>query len=249
MPTRSRPPLLDTASRSAHEAQPRELRTFGRRRGRSLSARQHALLDETLPALALNLTEAGPQSLPKLFPLPVSEVWLEIGFGGAEHLIWQASTHPGVGLIGCEVFEDGIVKALAAVKERSLNNVRLCTEDARALLRWLPPGGLARVFVLFPDPWPKKRHAKRRLVTREFLDLLARVIGPGGELRVASDIGDYARLMLLAAQDHPAFVWQAQGPRDWRARGPDWPQTRYEAKALSAGRRCYFFHFTRTECH
>ena len=159
------------------------------------------------------------------------EVWLEIGFGGAEHLLWQARHNPEVGLIGCEVFEDGVVKALTGVAEHALANVRLSTDDARDLLRWLPPASLGRVFVLFPDPWPKKRHVKRRLVTRAVLDLLARVMTPRAELRIATDIGDYARTILLAARRHPALAWQAEGPRDWRERPADWPQTRYEAKA------------------
>ena len=138
-------------------------------------------------------------------------MWLEIGFGGAEHLVWQARHNPHAGLIGCEVFADGIVKAVAAIEEQALGNVRLYPDDARDLLRWLPEASLARVFMLFPDPWPKKRHVKRRLVTRALLDLLARAMAPAAELRVATDIGDYARTILLAARGHPAFVWQASG--------------------------------------
>ena len=167
-------------------------------------------------------------------------MWLEIGFGGAEHLLWQASRHPGVGLIGCEVFEDGVVKALAGIEQNDLNNVRLYTDDARALLRWIPAGSLDRVFILFPDPWPKKRHVKRRLISPAFLGSLARAMAPGGELRIATDIGDYARTMMLALREHPEFAWTAERPRDWRERPPDWPETRYEAKAKAAGRRCYY---------
>jgi len=178
-------------------------------------------------------------------PGTVSQVWLEIGFGGAEHLVWQARHNPHVGLIGCEVFEDGVVKALAAIEDQALTNVRLCTWDARELLRWLPEGSLKRVFILFPDPWPKKRHVKRRLVSRALLDLLARAMAPGAELRIATDIGDYARTILLAAASHPGFLWQAAGPEDWRTRGPDWPETRYEAKAIDEGHRCYFLRFFR----
>lgn len=205
-------------------------------------------MDDVLPRLRLDLTAAPPRPLEALFLAPVSEVWLEIGFGGAEHLIWQALHNPHVGLIGCEVFEDGIVKAVAAAEEHALLNVRLGSSDARDLLRWLPEGALRRVFILFPDPWPKKRHVKRRLVTRALLDLLARAMAPGAELRIATDIGDYARTILLAASAHPSFAWQAEGPEDWRARRPDWPQTRYEAKALGEGRRCYFFRFLRRAC-
>ncbi|HEY7669509.1 MAG TPA: tRNA (guanine(46)-N(7))-methyltransferase TrmB [Hyphomicrobium sp.] len=195
--------------------------------------------------MALDLASPCLRAPAALFGAPVSAVWLEIGFGGAEHLLWQARSNPHVGLIGCEVFEDGIVKALSGLEEQALANVRLSTEDARDLLRWLPEASLQRVFVLFPDPWPKKRHQKRRLVSPGLLDLLARVMAPGAELRIATDIGDYAGAILLAATAHPAFAWQAEGPSDWRRRGADWPETRYEAKAQKDGRHCYFFRFLR----
>jgi tRNA (guanine-N7-)-methyltransferase len=198
---------------------------------------------ETLPQLALELSGACPINVRELFTAPVSAVWLEIGFGGAEHLIWQARHNPGTGLVGCEVFEDGVVKALTAIEDASLQNVRLAVLDAREVLRWLPAASLARVFILFPDPWPKQRHRKRRLISRPFLDLIARVMAPGAELRIATDIGDYARSILLAAKDHPALLWQAAGPRDWRERPEDWPQTRYEVKARKQQHRCYFFRF------
>jgi tRNA (guanine-N7-)-methyltransferase len=237
---RSRRPPPEPGAQAA-----RELRSFGRRRGRKQSARQQNLLDEVLPRLALDLKAAPLTALSGLFTPPASVVWLEIGFGGAEHLLWQARHHPDVGLIGCEVFADGVVKAVSAIEEQSLANIRLSAEDARDVLRWLPPASLQRVFVLFPDPWPKKRHVKRRLVSPGLLDQLARVMAPGAELRVATDIGDYARTILLAVQRHAAFAWSAQGPRDWRGRGPDWPETRYEAKALREGRRSYYFRFLR----
>jgi tRNA (guanine-N7-)-methyltransferase len=222
-----------------------ELRSFGRRRGRRLSARQKTLLDEALPGLALDLASPSPPAFGALFPAKTSGVWLEIGFGGAEHLIWQARNHPDIGVIGCEVFEDGIVKAVAAIEEHGLPNVRLSANDAREVLRWLPEGSLQRVFILFPDPWPKKRHLKRRLISKGLLDLLARVMAPGGELRIATDIGDYAGAVLQAVSAQGIFEWQAKGPSDWRERGPDWPETRYEAKARAQGRRCYFFRFLR----
>lgn len=218
-----------------------ELRSFGRKRGRALSARQAKLLADTLPRVGLTLADPPPPQLAKLFVRPVEKVWLEIGYGGAEHLLWQAGQHRDTGLIGCEVFEDGVVKALAGIESAGLDNVRLYADDARELLRWLPPACLERVFILFPDPWPKKRHVKRRLIQPAFLAMLARVMAPGGELRIATDIGDYARTMLLALRQHPEFVWTAKGPRDWRERPADWPETRYEAKGKAAARRCYYF--------
>lgn len=248
LPTRSRGPLPDLGSGFAGERGAHELRSFGRRRGRPLSARQRSLLEELLPRLGLDLAGAPPRSLQALFPAPVSQVWLEIGFGGAEHLVWQGRHNAHIGLIGCEVFEEGIVKALSAVEEHALSNIRLSTDDARALLRWLPEASLSRVFILFPDPWPKKRHVKRRLVGAPLLDLLARAMAPGGELRIATDIGDYARTILLAARAHPAFAWQAEGPKDWRERGPDWPPTRYEGKAAQEGRHSYYFRLVRKSC-
>ena len=245
MPTRSRRPPPPEQGPAGRDERTRELRSFGRRRGRGLSARQQALLDEVLPRLRLDPAAAAPQPLRALFPACVSEVWLEIGFGGAEHLVWQARHNPHAGLIGCEVFEDGIVKALAAVEEHALQNVRIADADAREVLRWLPRGALARAFVLFPDPWPKKRHVKRRLVNEVLLDLMAEALAPGAELRLATDIGDYARTMLLALKGHAAFAWEAAGPEDWRRRPPDWPPTRYEGKALKEGRRPYYFRFRR----
>jgi len=222
-----------------------DLRSFGRRRGRKLSPRQQRLLENVLPRFQLDLRSAAPARLGDIFGSPVSDVWLEIGFGGGEHLVWQASRHPEIGLIGCDPFVDGMVKVLDAIEERDLPNVRLYPEDARSLLRWLPAASIGRAFVLFPDPWPKKRHAKRRLMGVETFGLLARAMRIGAELRVATDVGDYARTILLAAAAAPAFAWQAESPADWRLRGADWPPTRYEAKACLQGRRGYYFRFQR----
>lgn len=224
---------------------PGELRSFGRRHGRKLSPRQEHLLAELLPRVDVDLAAPAPARVAEMFGPAVGDVWLEIGFGGAEHLIWQAEHHPGIGIIGCEPFEEGVVKALAAIDSKGLRNVRVHADDARPLLRWLPEGSIGRAFVLFPDPWPKKRHAKRRLVAPPLLDLLARALRPGAELRIGTDIGDYARTMLIAFAAEPRFHWLAQGPSDWRQRPGDWPQTRYEAKAAREGRRRYYLRFTR----
>lgn len=244
MPSK-RPPADRGAETHDLDASWHELRSFGRRRGRKLSARQQHLFEEVLPRVSLPLRETCPQALAELFPSPVSRVWLEIGFGGGEHLLWQARANADVGLIGCEVFEDGIVKALSGVEADGLRNVKVCAEDARAVLRWLPSGTIDRAFILFPDPWPKKRHVKRRLINRALLDELARAMAPGGQLRIATDIGDYLRTILLAFRGRSEFLWQAGGPADWRERGADWPQTRYEAKAVREGRKRYYLRFGR----
>lgn len=230
---------------------PHLLRSFGRRRGRKLSPRQDTLMRDLLPKLCLDLQKPPPDDATHLFSPPVDRVWLEIGFGGAEHLLWQAKTHArpqhdqATGLIGAEPFEEGVVKALHGVETLGLSNVRLHPDDARPLLDWLPPGSLDRAFVLFPDPWPKKRHAKRRLVSPALLTALARVIRPGGELRLATDIAPYALEMLLAIRREGSFRWIATCAADWRERPADWPETRYEQKAGREGRTANYFRFTR----
>ncbi len=222
-----------------------DLRSYGRRRARPPSPRQQALWRDVLPRVAVPADAPALADLPALFPAPVREVWLEIGFGGGAHLVWQAKAHPDVGFLGCEPFEDGVIKVLSAIKVDGLTNVRLLAGDARPLLRLLPQAGIGRVFILFPDPWPKKRHHKRRLLSAATLDEIARILKPGGELRLATDAGEYACAMLQAALRNEALTWTARGPQDWRRRPPDWPQTRYEAKAVAAGRCCYFFRFER----
>ncbi len=231
--------------RAPDTSKDRELRSFGRRHGRKFSATQQRLVSDELPRLSVDLARAAPAALPDLFAGTVKDVWLEIGFGGGEHLLWQAEHHPHVGLIGCEPYLDGVVKVLSAMEERQLDRIRLHADDARPLLRWLPDASIARAFILFPDPWPKARHQKRRLVSPTLVSALARVMKPGAELRIATDIGDYARTALRALQPSPAFEWTATRPSDWRERPEDWPRTRYEEKALAAGRRCSYLRFVR----
>ena len=224
---------------------------YGRIRGKTLRASQKTYLAEGLEPLSLpSVTrEANPsRAAIDLTFTGGRPLWLEIGFGGGEHLIWQAVRHPDVTLIGCEPFEDGVVKVLTAIEEQNLGNIRLRGDDVRPLLRALPPQSIDRAFVLFPDPWPKRKHVKRRLVSKPLLDLLARVLRPGAELRIATDIGDYLRTMLIALMAHPDFAWAAARPGDWRVRPDDWPETRYEQKALREGRRGYFLRFRRRGC-
>jgi tRNA (guanine-N7-)-methyltransferase len=198
-----------------------------------------------LPLFALDLSQPPPTCIGELFAPPAADVWLEIGFGGGEHLLWQAKHNPSVGLVGCEPFQDGVIKVLSVIDEEHLTNIRLHADDARPLLRLLPTASIGRAFILFPDPWPKARHHKRRLVSAATLGELARIMRVGSELRIATDDGEYACWILLAVVGQRSFSWTATGPADWRQRPADWPPTRYEQKAQKAGRRCYYFRFLR----
>jgi tRNA (guanine-N7-)-methyltransferase len=180
-------------------------------------------------------------------PLPPAPRWLEIGFGAGEHIAWQAAAAPDVTLIGCEVYRNGIAALLSQVERRGLGNIRIWPDDARLLIDRLPDASLARVFLLFPDPWPKARHAERRFVGPANLASLARVMQPGAELRVATDDPTYLRWVLDHLPVHPAFRWQVRGPADWRTRPADWPPTRYEEKALREGRRPAYLRFSRAQ--
>jgi tRNA (guanine-N7-)-methyltransferase len=217
---------------------------FGRRKGHPLRARQVELFDTLLPRLALDVSAPAPNDLRTLFPVPVDDVRLEIGFGGAEHLVVQAQAHPNTGFIGCEPFVNGMAKALAAIDAASLANVRLHHADAAELVDWLPASALARIDLLYPDPWPKRRHWKRRFVTNASIAKLGRILRPGGEFRFASDWPDYAAWTLQRFLRSPDFAWTAERADDWRQPWPGFAGTRYEAKAIREGRSpCYLvFH-------
>lgn len=222
----------------------RPLRTFGRTKARTLKPRQAALVDVLLPHLALPAEgpidvdalfgagggQAGEGRLPTLSPR--AAVVLEIGFGGGEHLVAQAAAQPEARFIGVEPFLNGVASCLRHIEESGVANIRLHQGDARDVVARLPTGSLDLVFVLFPDPWPKTRHHKRRLVQREFLDELARVLKPGGEVRFATDWADYAAWTLERFVKHPCFTWTAETASDWRKPWADHVTTRYEEKQL-----------------
>ncbi len=213
---------------------------FGRRKGHPLREHQSGLLDTLLPQLALDLTRPAPSELATLFPHAPDAVRLEIGFGGGEHMVAEAALHPRSGFIGVEPFINGMAKALAAIEARALTNVRLYFGDAIVLLAWLPDHCLARIDLLYPDPWPKRRHWKRRFVQNETLAELARVLRPGGEFRFVTDWPDYAAWTLQHVLRSPHFTWTAERADDWRLPWPGFTSTRYEAKAHRAGRAgCY----------
>jgi tRNA (guanine-N7-)-methyltransferase len=220
------------------------IRFYGRRKGKPLKSGRQGLLETLLPALKIPVPETAldPRTL---FSHQPRALWLEIGFGGGEHLAAQAAAHPDIGFIGSEVFLNGVAGLLKHVSENGARNVRVFNDDVRRFLPCLPDASLSRIFLLFPDPWPKTRHAKRRLVSTAMLNELARLLVDGGELRIASDHPVYVRWTLAHATDHPLFHWPARQPGDWRNRPADGFATRYEEKAVAAGRKPAFLRFIR----
>jgi tRNA (guanine-N7-)-methyltransferase len=203
-------------------------------------------MDTLLPKLALDLGTRPPSNLGTLFSPAVDSVRLEIGFGGGEHMVAQAEQHPHTGFIGVEPFVNGMAKALAAIEAKAIANIRLHFGDATFLLEWLPAASIARVDLLYPDPWPKRRHWKRRFVQDRSLAEIARVLRPGGEFRFASDIPDYAAWTLAHVLRSPAFAWTAERADDWRQPWPGFAETRYEAKAKREGRAPCYLIFRKT---
>src|SRR6201996_723667 len=201
---------------------------YGRRKGPKLSQRQAGLRGTLLQRLAY-VPGTNPISQ---FPNGVQTLWLEVGFGAGEHLVWNAANNPHIGMIGAEPYEMGVAKLLTKLEETNLNNVRIYEGDGREIIEALPDASLDRFFLLFPDPWPKTRHHKRRFLQVAMLDELARVLKPGGELRFATDDKSYLPYALERLMAHPAFVWLAEGVSDWLSRPSDWPPTRYETKAI-----------------
>ena len=220
---------------------------FGRRKGKRLRGVQEDRLGRLLPGLRVGLPADGGRLDPAcLFSHGApGGVWLEIGFGGGEHLAANARAHPDVGIIGAEPFVNGVVKLLRAVDEWDLRNVRIRDEDVTALIARLPDACLERVYLLYPDPWPKRRQRKRRFVSDASLAEIARVLKDGGLFRFASDIDDYAGWTLARAARCPDLRWTAERASDWTEPFPGWPGTRYEAKALAAGRAPTYLEFAR----
>lgn len=233
-------------------------RLYGRRQDKPLTARQQNLMDHALAPLGLDVEAISQQGMAAISRQD-RPIWLELGFGGGEHLAWQAAQHPDVMCLGAEPFINGVAKLLVHIEEQNLTNVRVLHGDGRPLLEALPDQCLSRLFILHPDPWPKKRHFKRRIISPVLLTEAARLLKPGSVFRLASDIPDYIRWTLMQVQSHNRqkaksqggmlksgqFRWLATQKQDWTERPMDWPQTRYEAKALREGRTPAYLQFER----
>lgn len=227
-----------------HKYSSPEQRFFGRRKGPAFSGRKQSLLDTLLPRITVPVseeTEEGALDVAALFGQTLKEVWLEIGFGKGEHLAWQARQNPDVGVIGCEPYLNGVVGLLDQVETEGLENVRVYADDARHVMRGLPENSVDRVFLIHPDPWPKRRHARRRFVNRFNLDQFSRILKPSGQLRIATDHPIYREWTALQMSNRDDFLWTARTPEDWTLKPADWPETRYEAKALE-GKATYFIY-------
>ena len=218
---------------------------FGRRKGHKLRPHQAQLIATLLPRLAIDLTRPAPADLGRLFAEPVTDVHLEIGIGGGESMIAQAQQGPRTGFIGVEPFVNGMAKALAAIEDANLRNIRLHFDDAVSLLGWLPEKSLARIDLVHPDPWPKRRHWKRRFVQDDMVSQLGRILRPGGEFRFVTDIADYAAWTLQRLLRSRDFEWTAQCADDWRQPWSGFTATRYHAKAKREERASCFLIFRR----
>lgn len=235
------------AARMTHPDRPRR-NFYGRLKGKTLKDSQKRYLSEDLAALSPGPVdwdvnpERAELDLGALFE--GRPVWLEVGFGGGEHLVHQAQGNPGVGIIGAEPYINGVAMLLGKIRRAGVTNLAIHPGDARDLMDVLPPASIARAFLLYPDPWPKTRHHRRRFVTQEHLQPLAEVMQPGAVLRVATDIPDYVR-QTLEEVPRAGFEWLAEGPEDWRQPWDDWISTRYEQKALREGRTPHYLTFRR----
>jgi tRNA (guanine-N7-)-methyltransferase len=219
---------------------------FGRRKGHKLRLHQADLIEHLLPRLSLDIGSPRPPDLADLvglFDPPVDGVRLEIGFGGGEHLIAEAQAFPLLGFIGCEPYVNGMAKILAQIEAHTIGNVRLFAGDAAELLAWAPPHSLARIDLIHPDPWPKRRHWKRRFVQDLTIAAMARALKPHGEFRFVSDIDDYCAWTLAHLARSPDFAWTAERADDWRLPWAGYTMTRYGRKAEREGRRAAYLHF------
>jgi len=219
---------------------------FGRRKGHKLRTHQADLIAHLLPQLALDITTPPGPDLTRLFNIPVDNVRLEIGFGGGEHLVAEARAFPNTGFIGCEPYVNGMAKILALIEAGDVGNIRLFAGDASELLAWVPAQSLARIDLIHPDPWPKRRHWKRRFVQDTTIAAMAHALARGGDFRFVSDISDYCAWTLSHFARAPDFLWAAERAADWREPWPDYTMTRYGRKAEREGRNAAYLIFKKT---
>ena len=226
------------------DKRPRSL--HGRRRARRLPNSQKVLLEQLLPDVEISLpAKLQRLDLAQVFGAWADQVWIEVGFGKGEHLIWQAIRNPGVAFIACEPFVNGVAALLAGIKDNGIENIRIYVGDAAEVIRLLPSASLSRAVILFPDPWPKKRHNKRRFISEANIADLADKLRDGAELRMATDHQEYCRWTVQKLDGNQAFEWLANSPQDWSRRSGDWPGTRYEEKALRKGAKCIYLRYRR----
>jgi len=241
-------PVSDTAGRKPSENTDGHQHGsfFGRRKGHRLRARQADLIEQLLPRLAVDIGVPSPPDVAAMFDPRADAVRLEIGFGGGEHLIAEALALPDTGFIGCEPYVNGMAKIVTQIEAHTIRNIRLFAGDAAELLAWLPPLALARIDLIHPDPWPKRRHWKRRFVQDSTVAAMARILAPGGEFRFVSDIDDYCAWTLAHLARSPDFTWTAERASDWRQPWTDYTMTRYGAKAEREGRNAAYLQFRKT---
>ena len=218
---------------------------FGRRKGHKLRIHQADLIENLLPHLAIDIGSPAPPALADLFDVPPDDVRLEIGFGGGEHLIAEARAYPNLGFIGCEPYVNGMAKILTQIEAHNIGNIRLYAGDAAELLAWAPPRSIARLDLIHPDPWPKRRHWKRRFVQDATVAAMARILKPEAEFRFVSDIDDYCAWTLMHLMRAPEFSWTAERAADWREPWPGYTMTRYGRKAEREGRVTAYLRFRR----
>lgn len=233
-----------TVSSNTPAHKPASERLYGRAKGRPLSPFQTGLMENVYPKIEIDVSAFGA---PLNGLSDFDEIWFEIGFGGSEHLIWQAKANTHCAVLGAEPFLNGVCKAVTSVDKDNLDNVRLYHGDARRVLDQLPDASIDTLFILFPDPWPKARHNKRRIISDDFVKEIYRVVKPQGKFRFASDIISYVDWALIRIKNHGGFAFPHRQSSEWRVRGEDWPSTRYLEKAIREGRAGHFFEFIKRD--
>ncbi|HEX7884079.1 MAG TPA: tRNA (guanine(46)-N(7))-methyltransferase TrmB [Afipia sp.] len=236
----------DIVSSNPHGSEHGHGSFFGRRKGHKLRNHQADLIEHLLPQLTLDLGHADASNLGALFATPINEVRLEIGFGGGEHLVAEALAFPQTGFIGCEPYVNGMAKILSQIEAHNITNIRLFAGDAAEFLAWAPASSFKRIDLIHPDPWPKRRHWKRRFVPDATIHQMSRILDPAGEFRFVSDIDDYCSWTLMHMQRSKDFAWTAEKADDWRKPWPHYTMTRYGRKADREGRKATYLIFRRT---